>query len=219
MSENPNPHKPKIAVLASGRGSNLQSLIDAIERRDVSATIALVMSNKEKAPALERAQKHGLQSIFVDPAPFKGQPQARESYDQAVLEILKKHNIELVVLAGYMRIVTPVLINAFPHRMMNIHPSLLPSFPGLDVQRKALEWGVKVAGCTVHFVTEGVDEGPIILQAPVPILEGDSAESLSERILREEHRIYPEAVQLYAEGRLRIEGRQVHISPTATAPS
>lgn len=215
MSEPSSLHKPRVAVLASGRGSNLQALIDAIERGNLSATISLVLSNKEEALALERARRHGLQAIFIDPGPFKGQPQARESYDQAVLEVLQKHDIELVVLAGYMRIITPVLINAFPHRMMNIHPSLLPSFTGLDVQRKALDWGVKVAGCTVHFVTDGVDEGPIVLQASVPVMEEDTPETLSARILKEEHRIYPEAVQLFAEGRLQVEGRRVRISHTA----
>lgn len=201
----------RIAVLASGRGSNLQAVIDAILAGRIHAQVAAVISNKREAYALERARKHGLTDIFLDPKPFAGRPDSRELYDRALLELLRKYDAELVLLAGYMKIVTPVLIDAYKNRMMNIHPSLLPSFPGLEVQRKALEWGVKIAGCTVHFVTEGVDEGPIIIQAAVPVLDGDSHETLAERILRQEHLIYPEAVRLFAEGRLRVEGRRVFI--------
>ena len=138
-----------------------------------------------------------------------GDPEGALATGMAILEVLKKHEVELVLLAGYMKIVTSVLIKAYENRMMNIHPSLLPSFPGLDVQKKALDWGVKIAGCTVHFVTEGVDEGPIIIQAAVPVMEGDTAETLSVSILAQEHRIYPRAIQLYAEGRLKVEGRHV----------
>ncbi len=201
----------RMAVLASGRGSNLQAIIDSIEANLVQATIVAVISNKKDAVALERARKHGLKDLFVDPKPFAGQPDSRESYDRALLAILQQHDVELVLLAGYMKIVTAVLVNAYANRMMNIHPSLLPSFPGLDVQKKAIEWGCKLAGCTVHFVTEGVDEGPIILQAAVPILDDDSPETLAARILVQEHRLYPRAVQLFAEGRLRVEGRRVLI--------
>jgi phosphoribosylglycinamide formyltransferase 1 len=201
----------RVAVLASGRGSNLQAVIDAIEAREVHATIVVVISNKKDAAALERARKHGLPDLFVDPKPFAGRPDSREAYDGALLEILEKHNIELVLLAGYMKIVTAVLVNAYANRMMNIHPSLLPSFPGLEVQKKAIEWGCKLAGCTVHFVTEGVDEGPIILQAAVPILAGDTSDTLAARILVQEHKIYPRAVQLFAEGRLQVDGRRVRI--------
>jgi len=204
--------KVRIGVLASGRGSNLQAIIDAIEAGKVDAKIGLVLSNKKDAMALERARKHGLTDVFLDPKPFAGQPDSREAYDRAVLDVLRKHDVELVLLAGYMKIVTPVLVKAYENRMMNIHPSLLPSFPGLDAQKKALEYGVKLSGCTVHFVTEGVDEGPIIIQAAVPILEGDTPEALAARILVEEHKIYPKAVQLYAEGRLNVSGRVVHIS-------
>ncbi len=204
--------KLRIGVLASGRGSNLQAVIDAIEAGKLQATMALVLSNKKDAQALERARRHGCPDVFLDPKPYAGQPDSREAYDRAILDLLKKHEVELVVLAGYMRIVTPVLIKAYENRMMNIHPSLLPSFPGLDVQKKALDWGVKIAGCTVHFVTEGVDEGPIIIQAAVPVLEGDQAETLSARILEQEHRVYPRAIQLYAEGRLTVEGRRVVIA-------
>ncbi len=202
----------RVAVLASGRGSNLQAIIDAIEARQVQAQIVAVISNKKDAVALERARKHGIKDLFVDPKPFAGRPDSREAYDRSLLEVLQQHNVELVLLAGYMKIVTAVLVNAYADRMMNIHPSLLPSFPGLDVQKKAIDWGCKLAGCTVHFVTEGVDEGPIIIQAAVPILDGDTPDTLAARILVQEHKIYPCAVQLFAEGRLRVEGRCVFIN-------
>lgn len=201
----------RVAVLASGRGSNLQAIIDAVEEGRVSAQIVAVISNKQNAAALERARKHGLTDIFVDPKPFAGRPDSREAYDRQLLEILQQYKVELVLLAGYMKIVTGVLVNAYANRMMNIHPSLLPSFPGLDVQKKALDWGCKLAGCTVHFVTEGVDEGPIILQAAVPILDSDTPETLAARILVQEHLLYPRAVQFFAEGRLRVDGRRVFI--------
>ncbi|HSL04268.1 MAG TPA: phosphoribosylglycinamide formyltransferase [Nitrospiraceae bacterium] len=201
----------RVAVLASGRGSNLQAVIDAIEAETVQAKIVAVISNKKDAPALERAHRHGLSSLFVDPKPYAGKPDSREAYDRELLNVLRQHNVELVLLAGYMKIVTSVLVEAFANRMMNIHPALLPSFPGLDVQKKVIEWGCKLAGCTVHFVTEGVDEGPIILQAAVPILDDDTSDTLAARILAQEHKIYPRAVQLFAEGRLRVEGRRVCI--------
>lgn len=201
----------RVAVLASGRGSNLQAVIDAIAGGDVQATIVAVISNKKEALALERARKHGLKDLFVDPKPFAGRPDSREAYDRVLLDILQQHNVELVLLAGYMKIVTAVLVNSYANRMMNIHPSLLPSFPGLDVQKKAIDWGCKLAGCTVHFVTEGVDEGPIIIQAAVPILDNDTPETLAARILVQEHNIYPRAVQLFAEGRLHVDGRRVFI--------
>ncbi len=203
--------KLRVGVLASGRGSNLQAIIDAIEAGKLAARIAVVISNKKDAQALERARRHGVADVFLDPAPYKDRPDSRETYDRAVLEVLRKHNVELVALAGYMKIVTRVLIDAYPNRIMNIHPSLLPSFPGLKAQQQALDWGVKVSGCTVHFVTEGVDTGPIIRQAAVPVQENDTAETLETRILTEEHRIYPEAIQLFADGRLSVEGRRVRI--------
>ena len=206
------PRLVRLGVLASGRGSNLQAIIDAIEREALSAEIAVVLSNKQDAVALERARTHGAPAVWLDPKPFAGRPESREAYDRAVLEVLQKHEVDVVLLAGYMKIVTAVLVSAYENRMMNIHPSLLPSFPGLDVQKKAIEHGCKIAGCTVHFVTEGVDEGPIIIQAAVPIVEGDTADTLAARILEHEHRIYPRAVQLYAEGRLRVEGRRVVVS-------
>jgi phosphoribosylglycinamide formyltransferase-1 len=201
----------RIAVLASGRGSNLQAVIDAIDAGRIHATIVAVISNKRDAAALERARKHGLADVFVDPKPFAGRPDGREAYDRTLLELLHRHEAELDLLAGYMKIVTNVLIEAYANRIMNIHPSLLPAFPGLDVQKKAIDWGCKLAGCTVHFVTEGVDEGPIILQAAVPVLDGDIPDTLAARILEQEHRIYPRAVELFAEGRLRVEGRRVFI--------
>ncbi len=201
----------RVAVLASGRGSNLQALIDAIEAGQVQARIVAVISNKKEAVALERARKHGLKDLFVDPKPFAGRPDSRDAYDRSLLEVLQQHEVELVLLAGYMKIVTALLVNAYANRMMNIHPSLLPSFPGLDVQKKAIDWGCKLAGCTVHFVTEGVDEGPIIIQAAVPILDADTPETLAARILVQEHKVYPRAVQLFAEGRLRVDGRRVFI--------
>ena len=202
----------RVAVLASGRGSNLQAIIDAIEAGQVQAQIVAVISNKKDAVALDRARKHGLPELFVDPKPFAGQPDSREAYDRVLLEVLQQQHVELVLLAGYMKIVTAVLVNVFANRMMNIHPSLLPSFPGLEVQRKAIDWGCKLAGCTVHFVTEGVDEGPIIVQAAVPVLDSDTSEALAARILEQEHKIYPQAVQLFAEGRLKVNGRQVQIA-------
>jgi phosphoribosylglycinamide formyltransferase 1 len=202
----------RVAVLASGRGSNLQAIIDAVESRVVQAEIVAVISNRKEAVALERARKHKVPDFFVDPKPFAGRPDSREAYDRALLAVIEQRQVELVLLAGYMRIVTAVLVNAYSNRMMNIHPSLLPSFPGLDVQKKAIEWGCKLAGCTVHFVTEGVDEGPIILQAAVPILDSDTPEKLAARILDQEHKIFPRAVQLFAEGRLKVDGRRVLIA-------
>ncbi len=202
----------RLGVLLSGRGSNLQAIIDAIEGGALSAEIAVVVSNKQEAAGLERARKHGVPVVWLDPKPLAGRPDSREAYDRAMLDVLRKYEVDLVLLAGYMKIVTAVLVAAYENRMMNIHPSLLPSFPGLDVQKKAIEHGCKIAGCTVHFVTEGVDEGPIIVQAAVPIVEGDTADGLAARILEQEHRIYPHAIQLYAEGRLRVEGRRVMVA-------
>jgi len=198
----------RLAVLASGRGSNLQAIIDAIEQGRLRAVLAVVISNRAEAPALERARQHGAPAVFLDPKATPG----REAYDAAILEHLRKHDVGLVALAGYMKIVTKVLLDAYPNRVMNVHPSLLPAFPGLKAQQQAVDWGVKASGCTVHFVEEGVDTGPIILQAAVPVLEGDTAESLEARILAEEHRLYPEAIRLFAEGRLAVEGRRVRIA-------
>ena len=195
----------KIGVLVSGRGTNLQAIIDAIENGQVDARIVLVLSNKQDAPALERANKHGIESLRLDPEPFAG----KKEYDRAVAGELKERGVDLVCLAGYMRILDPEFIRAFQGKIINIHPSLLPAFPGLNVQQKAIDYGVKFSGCTVHFVNEEVDAGPIILQAVVPVHESDDAESLAERILIQEHLIYPRALQMIVENRLHINNRKV----------
>jgi phosphoribosylglycinamide formyltransferase-1 len=197
----------RIGVLASGRGTNLQAIIDAIQAGRLDARLVVVISDKPDAPALGRAQRHGAKALFIDPHDVH----EREAFDRALVTALTEHQVELVCLAGFMRILTPAFLAAFPGRVMNIHPALLPSFPGLHPQRRALEHGVKLSGATVHFVDEGVDSGPIILQAAVPVRDDDTEESLSERILAEEHKIYPRAIQLFAERRLRIEGRRVII--------
>lgn len=201
----------KIGVLVSGNGSNLQAIIDRIEDGTLPARIACVISNKADAFALERARRHGIPTNVLDHRAHAG----REAYDAALVELLNSHGVGLVVLAGFMRIVTPVLLGAFPHAVLNIHPALLPAFPGLHAQRQALQYGVKVSGCTVHFVDEGTDTGPIIIQAVVPVLDDDSEETLSARIQKEEHRIYPEAVNLFAQGRLTVVGRKVVVAPAS----
>ncbi len=195
----------KMGVLASGRGTNLQAIIDTIENGEVDARITLVLSNQTDAPALDRANKHGIESMWLDPKQFSG----KKEYDRAVAGKLKEKGVDLVCLAGYMRILGPEFIRTFEGKIINIHPSLLPAFPGLNVQQKAIDYGVKFSGCTVHFVNEEVDAGPIILQAVVPVHESDDAESLAERILVQEHLIYPRAIQLIAENHLRIDNRKV----------
>ena len=205
----------RLGALSSGRGSNLQAIIDACEVGKISAKIAVVVSDKSDALALERARRHRLMAVFLNPKEFP----TREDYDERMVEILKQQAVDLVILAGYMRIVTPRLISAYPNRIMNIHPSLLPSFPGLRAPKQALEWGVKVSGCTVHFVNETVDQGPIIFQAAVPVFPEDTEESLSARILEQEHRILPQAIQYFAEGRLQVVGRRVMISSGKADPS
>lgn len=202
----------RLGVLASGRGSNLQSILEAIERGKLSARVAVVISNKKEAQALERAARHQVPALFIDPSHYP----SREEYDAAILQRLKECDVELVVLAGYMRLVTPTLIQPYRDRIINTHPSLLPAFPGMRAHRQALEHGVRVSGCTLHFVDEEMDHGPIIAQAAVPVLEGDTEAQLSERILVEEHRLLPQVLQLYAEGRLKIEGRKVLIQEGAS---
>ena len=194
-----------LGVLISGSGSNLQAIIDAIEAKRLDAVIQVVISNREDAFGLVRARKHNIPTEIVDHRKFP----SREAYDQALVEILQERQAELVILAGFMRLLSPVFVRAYSNHAMNIHPALLPAFPGLHVQRKAAEYGVRFSGCTVHFVTEGCDEGPIIIQAVVPVYPDDTEESLSARILKEEHRIYPRAIQLYSEGRLQVSGRRV----------
>ncbi|UGV40463.1 phosphoribosylglycinamide formyltransferase [Methanococcoides orientis] len=197
-----------IAVLVSGRGSNLQSIIDNIENGYIpDAAIKVVVSDKGDAYALERAKDNGIDAVFVDPSAFGG----KKGYEEEVLRKLAKYDIQLVLLAGYMRIIGRDVIEAYKNRMMNIHPALLPSFMGLHAQKQAFDYGVKVAGCTVHFVDEGMDTGPIILQRCVPVLEGDTEDTLADRILEQEHKIYPEAVKLFAEDRLKVDGRIVSI--------
>ena len=196
-----------IGVLISGSGSNLQAIIDACAAGKIKARVACVISNKEDAYGLERARLAGIPALHLDHHAYTG----RESYDQALVATLREFEVELVALAGFMRIITPVLLDAFPMSVMNIHPALLPSFPGLHAQRQALEYGAKVAGCTVHFVDCGTDTGPIILQAAVPVLEGDSEETLSARIQKEEHRVYPEAIRLFTDGLLAVSGRIVAV--------
>ena len=197
-----------IGVLASGRGTNLQQILHDAEFGQLNVAVSIVVSNRESAQALSKAKAYGIPTIVVDPKTHA----SPEKYDQVILDALKDHGVELVVLAGYMKIVSPVLIEAYRNRMMNIHPSLLPAFPGLRAQMQALEYGVKVAGCTVHFVAEEVDAGPIILQATVPVEEHDTEESISARILEQEHQILPKALQLYSEGRLTVVGRRVVIA-------
>ena len=200
----------RLGVLVSGRGSNLQAIINEIEAGTLKAEIAVVVSNKQGVPALERAERNGLNTVFLDPKSVAGMPDPRHAYDRKLLETLQHHRVQLVILAGYMKIVTSVLIDSYESRIMNIHPSLLPSFPGLHAQQQALDHGVKVSGCTVHFVTEGMDTGPIILQQAVPVEEGDTEDVLSERILKVEHGLLPMAIRLFAEGRLSVTGRTVH---------
>ena len=206
--------KVRIAVLVSGRGSNLQAIIDNIEKGLLPAEIAVVISDQPEAYSLERARKHNIPAVPLSAKGYKGK---REEYDALLVKELQKHRVELVCLAGFMRIITPALIKAFPSRILNIHPALLPAFPGLHVQKAALEHGVKFSGCTVHFVDEGMDTGPIIIQAVVPVLDNDTEDSLSERILKQEHKIYSRAIQLYAEGRLKIAGRRVMVVNGKTA--
>jgi phosphoribosylglycinamide formyltransferase 1 len=195
----------KIGILVSGRGTNLQAIIDAIQEGELNADIAVVLSNKKDAPALERAQKQGIETAYLDPKQFA----SKKEYDLTLAGELKKRRVDLVCLAGYMRILNPEFIGMFPDKIINIHPSLLPAFPGLDVQQKAIDYGVKFSGCTVHFVNEEVDSGPIILQAVVPVHPSDDASTLAERILIQEHLIYPRAIQMIVENRLHIENRKV----------
>lgn len=197
-----------IGVLVSGSGSNLQSILDACQSGELKAQVACVISNKADAFALERASSAGIPALHLDHRAHAG----REAYDEALVATLREFRVELVAMAGFMRIITPVLLDAFPMSVMNIHPALLPSFPGLHAQRQAMEYGAKIAGCTVHFVDPGTDTGPIIIQAAVPLLEGDTEDTLSARIQKEEHRIYPEAIRLFAEGRLKVTGRLVQVS-------
>ena len=203
--------KKRIGVLLSGRGSNFEALADSVAAgRIPNAEIAIVVSNREGAPGIDRAKTRGIPARVI---PSKGLE--REVYDRHVTAVLNEARVDLICLAGYMRLLSPYFVAAFPQRILNIHPSLLPSFPGLESQRQALEYGVKFAGCTVHFVDENLDAGPIILQAVVPVEDADTEESLSARILKEEHRIYSEAVKIVLEGNYKISGRRVLFAPHA----
>jgi phosphoribosylglycinamide formyltransferase-1 len=197
----------RVAVLLSGRGSNFVALHDAMRDGRIDADIVLVFSNKEDAPGLRIARDRGLEALYINAKLYPD----KEEYDKEIIREVRRRNVDLVCLAGYMKIITPHFCREYRHHIMNIHPALLPSFPGLHVQQKAIDWGVRFSGVTVHFVAEEVDMGPIILQAVVPVLQDDTEQTLADRILVEEHKIYPESVRLYFEGRLEVRGRRVFI--------
>jgi len=195
----------RLGILLSGRGSNFEAIADAVAAGKIpGAEIAIVVSNREGAPGIDKARTRGLDAVVI---PSKGKQ--REEYDREVVTVLKEKKVDLVCLAGFMRLLSPYFVSEFRQRILNIHPALLPAFPGLEAQKQALEWGVKFSGCTVHFVDEHLDAGPIVLQAVVPIRDDDTEEPLSARILAEEHRIYPEAIRIVLSGRFRIDGRRV----------
>ena len=196
-----------IGVLVSGSGSNLQSIIDRIEEGRLAAEIKVVISNNPEAYALERCRKHHIPATVIRHQEFG----KREDFDRQMIKVLESHQVELVVMAGFMRVLTPLFLDTFSMKIMNIHPALLPAFPGTHVQQKAIDYGVKFSGCTVHFADEGVDTGPVIIQAVVPVLAEDTADTLAARILKEEHRIYPQAIQFYAEGKIQVSGRKVSV--------
>ena len=195
----------KLAVLVSGRGSNLQAIIDSIDREDLDAHLSIVISNTKDAMALKRAEKHGIKTIFIDPSTYLNS----KEYDKALVLKLKEFSIDLICLAGYMRILGEEVIQTFEKKIINIHPSLLPAFPGLNAQKQAINHGVKFSGCTVHFVDSGVDSGPIILQTVVPVYDNDDEKSLSKRILEQEHYLYPKAIKMIQEKKIRLNGRTV----------
>ncbi len=191
-------------MLASGNGSNLQAIINAVEQGNINGKVKTVISDKENAFALQRAQNHGIEAIYINPNLYS----RRVQFDDAVCSILEEREIGLVLLAGFMRLLSPLFVQRFHGRLMNIHPSLLPSFPGLNGVKQALDYGVKVSGCTVHFVDEGLDTGPVILQEAVPVLETDDEDALQQRIHEVEHRLYPKAIQLFIQGKLIVKGRR-----------
>ena len=195
----------KLAVLVSGRGSNLQAIIDSIDREELDAHLSIVISNTIDAMALKRAEKHGIKTIFIDPSTYLNS----KEYDKALVLKLKEFSIDLICLAGYMRILGEEVIQTFEKKIINIHPSLLPAFPGLNAQKQAINHGVKFSGCTVHFVDLGVDSGPIILQTVVPVYDNDDEKSLSKRILEQEHYLYPKAIKMIQENKIRLDGRTV----------
>ena len=195
----------KLAVLVSGRGSNLQAIIDSIEREELNAHISIVISSTRDAMALKRAEKHGIKTIFIDPTVYLNS----KEYGKVLIKKLKEFPIDLICLAGYMRILGEEVIQTFKEKIINIHPSLLPAFPGLNAQRQAIEHGVKFSGCTVHFVDSGIDSGPIILQTAVPVYDNDDEKSLSKRILEQEHYLYPKAINMIKENQIKINGKTV----------
>ena len=199
--------KENLGILCSGRGSNLQSIIENIDNGNINAEIKIVLTDKPNAMALNRAKDAGIKAVCVNRKEFE----TREAFEEALIKELKAANVTLVILAGFMRLLSPLFVRAYEGRIMNIHPALLPSFQGAHAHRDVLAYGVKVSGCTVHFVDEGMDSGPIILQEAVPVLDGDTEETLAARVLKVEHRIYPEAIRLFAEGKLKVEGRKVKI--------
>jgi len=197
----------RVAMLLSGRGSNFRAIHDAMAEGKINAGVVAVVSNRAEAPGLQTARERGLEALYLDPKAYA----SKEAYDVAIVEELQKRAVDLVCLAGYMKIVTPLFCQAFRNQIMNIHPALLPSFPGLHAQKQAVDYGVRYSGATVHFVSEEVDGGPIILQQVVPVYQDDTEETLADRILVWEHKIYPEAVRLYFEGKLEVRGRKVYI--------
>ncbi len=205
----------RLGVLASGSGSNLQAILDTCASGSIPAQVAVVISNVAGAGALQRAGKAGVPAVLLA---HKAYP-SRDAYDAEIVAILRRHQVDLVCLAGFMRLIGPALLSAFQNRILNIHPALLPAFPGLHAVRQALNAGVRVSGCTVHIVDEGTDTGPIVIQAAVPVLDGDTEESLAARILAQEHRCYPRAIALMAQGRVRIEGRRVRVDAKPGDPA
>ncbi len=199
--------KEILGVLCSGRGTNLQSILAAIDSGDISAPVGVVLTDKPDAKALERAEKAGIPHFCVD----RRQYADKQAFEEALVEKLRAHGVTLVILAGFMRILSPYFVHEFPGRIMNIHPSLLPSFGGAHAHRDVLAYGVKVSGCTIHFVDEGMDSGPIILQTAVPVMDGDDEDTLAARVLEQEHKLYPRAIALFLNGRLKVEGRKVRI--------
>ncbi|MBO8125951.1 MAG: phosphoribosylglycinamide formyltransferase [Firmicutes bacterium] len=197
--------KKRILIMASGRGSNMEAILDAVQAGRINGEVVGVISSNPRAQALEKCRKRGIRSVVVDRKSFS----TKSTWEEELLAVCSSFEPDLICLAGFMHILSSSFVNRFRGRIMNIHPSLLPSFPGLAAQRQAVEYGVKVSGCTVHFVDEGMDTGPIILQAAVPVKDGDDADTLAARILKEEHKLYPEAVRLFCEDRLRLEGRKV----------
>jgi phosphoribosylglycinamide formyltransferase-1 len=200
------PANRRLGVLLSGRGSNFETIADCIARGTLRAEIAIVITNVETAPGFERARSRGLNAVYIP-----SQNRAREDFDREAVEVLRKHDVSVVILAGFMRILSRIFLEAFPYRILNIHPALLPAFAGTDAQRKALDYGVKFSGCTVHFVDDTLDGGSIVAQAVVPVLDNDTVETLSQRILKEEHRIYSEAIEMVLSGRCEIVGRRVSV--------